>query len=174
MTGKEFNILMSPHRVSHWMQVFSCSQVSGACAHLTYRVGEVCSAVHLCQLLWSRWILRRGQLIWICRVVSPDNNNHSVDGVRQWAVCPPGLARDSNARAERSEQSVSREAAAERERVWHVMMWGVTRVMTDPEVRGSAEDNNIIWWRWSRSRDTVDIRGVRPQCWTMGRAEERV
>ena len=25
--------------------MFSCSQVSGACAHLTYRVGEVCSAL---------------------------------------------------------------------------------------------------------------------------------
>ena len=44
MTGKEFSILMSPHRVLHWMQVFSCSQVSGNCAHLTYRVVEVCSA----------------------------------------------------------------------------------------------------------------------------------
>ena len=49
MTSKDFNILMSLHRVTlHWMQVFSCSQVSGACAHLTYRAELECTCVNFC------------------------------------------------------------------------------------------------------------------------------
>ena len=165
MTGKDFNILMSLHRVTlHWMQVFSCSQVSDNCAHTW--VGEV----HLCQLLWSRWILRRGQLIWICRVVSPDNNNHSAlcgvsEAVGGEPARPGGRLQRSG--GEKWSECQSRGGSGERESVTcdDVRHWPVTR--------GSAEDNNIIWWRWSRSRDT-DTRGVRPQWWTRGLAEERV
>ena len=129
------------------------------------------AGVHLCQLLWSRWILRRGQLIWICRVVSPDNNNHSAlcgvsEAVGGEPARPGGRLQRSG--GEKWSECQSRGGSGERERVWHVTMWG-----TDQAWGGSAEDNNIILWQWSRSPDT-DTRGVRPQWWTRGLAEERV